>query len=85
MGLEKFSLSLMKGNLLVLLRLFFGLWSLSIVLQPVSGLRPLRESTQSWGDEVSAEFEDFIPFPLAVKLRDCFQFFPFLGSEFLKF
>lgn len=51
MGLAKVFWSSMKGNLLVLLQLFFGLWSLSIVLQPVSGLRPLRDSSQSWGDE----------------------------------
>ena len=37
-------------------RICFGLWFAFAVFHPVLGLRPLRERSQSWGDEVSIEF-----------------------------
>ncbi|KAM4103909.1 hypothetical protein ACJW30_06G114300 [Castanea mollissima] len=32
-------------------RIVFGLWLCLVLLQPVAGLRPLRERARSWGDE----------------------------------
>ena len=36
----------------ILLQIAFGWWVVLLFLQPVAGLRPLRERTRSWGDEV---------------------------------
>lgn len=33
-------------------RVVFGLWFGLVLLKPVAGLRPIRERTRSWGDEV---------------------------------
>lgn len=35
-----------------LLQIVFGWWAVLLFLHPVAGLRPLRERTRSWGDEV---------------------------------
>lgn len=42
---------LKRVNLGFLSRICFGLWLAFAVFQPVLGLRPLRERSQSWGDE----------------------------------
>ncbi|GER53318.1 RING/U-box superfamily protein [Striga asiatica] len=35
----------------ILFRILFGLWFVFVVIQPVKGLRPLRQRPRSWGDE----------------------------------
>ncbi|KAI5652505.1 hypothetical protein M9H77_29692 [Catharanthus roseus] len=89
MDLMKISVfsNLTKGNFGVLLRVFFGLWSLSTVLQPVSGLRPLRERTQSWGDEWlfvkkdESELGPFAPWNITGTYRGSWRFLDSANSS----
>lgn len=41
-----------RRRIWLLNRVVFGLWIGFVLLQPVVGLRPLRERTRSWDDEV---------------------------------
>lgn len=50
-GLE-FWLCKRRGLGFLLQQIVFGWWVFLVFLRPVAGLRPLRERTRSWGDEV---------------------------------
>lgn len=41
-----------KRELGILFQIAFGWWVVLMLISPVDGLRPLREKTRSWGDEV---------------------------------
>lgn len=47
------------GNCGVFLRITFGLYFAFLLFCPVTGLRPLRERYQAWGDEVSIKVQFF--------------------------
>ena len=41
-----------RRDLGFLFKILFGWWIVLVFLRPVASLRPLRERTRSWGDEV---------------------------------
>lgn len=41
-----------RRGLGILFRVAYGWWVVLLLLSPVAGLRPLRERTRSWDDEV---------------------------------
>ena len=41
-----------RGGLRILLWVAFWWWVILLLVNPVAGLRPLRERTRSWDDEV---------------------------------
>jgi len=70
-------LELERREVGILLRISCGWLVLLLFLSPVAGLRPLRDRTNSWGDEVClllCEFLVFVVVAIGFRISPCVVF-----------